>query len=371
MSSKQPASLDIPERKIEISWAGRRRCRLYKQKQMDYKPAIIDALDTLRKRDIAEKQPFKARAYATVINQLKYLDHIHHYEDLKDIKGVGEQIEKKIKEVLATGQSKTAEKAKELYHLDALDAFQKIFGVGPIKANDLVKMGFNTIAELKDAAKKQPKLLNDKQMIGLAYYDDLLLRIPREEMDQHCQYIYEFLPTEFVFETEIVGSYRRGLPSSGDIDVLIRVGKEVQDAKHLLEEYAHTLQKEGYVEEILALGEHKCMAICRFAKDQPARRLDLLIVPEEEYAYSLLYFTGSDRFNVAFRQHALTKGYTLNEHVLTPVNPAQPVKPVPAMQTEKDIFAFLGLRYIEPQHRVDHNQIIPLRKKPKVAPNGL
>jgi len=336
---------------------------------MDYKSAIIDALDTLRKRDIAEKQPFKARAYATVINQLKDMNQISTYDDLKDIKGVGEQIEKKIKEILATGQLKTAEKAKELYQLDALDAFQKIFGVGPVRATELVKMGFKTIDELKEAVKTQPKLLNDKQTIGLKYYDDLLLRIPREEMNQHKGYIYEFLPSEFVFNTEIVGSYRRGLQSSGDIDVLICLPKEERDGPLLLSEYVHTLQVEGYIEEVLALGAHKCMAICRFGKDYPARRLDLLLVLEEEYAYSLLYFTGSDRFNVAFRQHALSKGYSLNEHTLTLIQPGKPVPPV--METEKDIFAFMGLRYIEPVERVDAKQIIPLRKKPKVTPNAM
>ena len=334
---------------------------------MDYKDAIIDALDTMRKRDVAEKQPFKARAYAKVITQLNQLAHIHSFDDLNDIKGVGEQIEKKIKEVLATGSLRTAEKAKELYHLDALDAFQKIYGVGPVKATDLVKAGYKTIEELRMAVKKNKMLLNDKQKVGLKYYEDLLQRIPREEMDIHQRYLYEFLPSELVFDTEIVGSYRRKAESSGDIDMLIRVPKQI-DSKEvalLLSEYVRTLQKESYVEEVLALGDHKCMAICRIQPDKPARRLDLLIVPHEEYAYSLLYFTGSDRFNVAFRQHALTKGYSLNEHVLTPIR--DDVPPPPEMETEKNIFTFLGLRYIEPASRIDHQQIIPRILKPRVG----
>ena len=41
---------------------------------MDYKPLIIDALTVLRKRDLAEKHPFKARAYQTVITQLQQID---------------------------------------------------------------------------------------------------------------------------------------------------------------------------------------------------------------------------------------------------------------------------------------------------------
>jgi DNA polymerase/3'-5' exonuclease PolX len=120
----------------------------------------------------------------------------------------------------------------------------------------------------------------------------------------------------------------------------------------------------GYIEEILALGEHKCMAISRMYKGK-ARRLDLLMTPDEEYAYAILYFTGSDKFNVAFRQYALDKGYTLNEHALTPIK--EGVKEVPYMKNEKDIFRFLGLRYIEPSKRIDGNQIIPIKSRPKVA----
>jgi DNA polymerase/3'-5' exonuclease PolX len=125
----------------------------------------------------------------------------------------------------------------------------------------------------------------------------------------------------------------------------------------LFNEYIASLQKTGYVTDILALGDKKCMAICCI---QPGkyRRLDLLITPESEYAYAILYFTGSDKFNIAFRQYALGRGYTLNEHTLAPLRTDAPLPPF--MKTEKDIFTFLGLKYIAPQDRVDGAQIISL-----------
>ena len=94
------------------------------------------------------------------------------------------------------------------------------------------------------------------------------------------------------------------------------------------------------------------MAICCIAPGK-YRRLDLLLTPYEEYAYAILYFTGSDKFNVAFRQHALACGYSLNEHAMTPNNLVAP----PVMSSEKDIFSFLRLKYIEPHQRVDASQI--------------
>ena len=165
-----------------------------------------------------------------------------------------------------------------------------------------------------------------------------------------------------VFTIDIVGSYRRGAVSSGDIDVLIRVPTSMTQAtaqKHFAA-YIEKLQSILYIDEILAQGPKKCMAISSIDK---ARRLDLLLTPADEYAYALLYFTGSDKFNVAFRSHALSRGYTLNEHTMTHVETGQTV---PA-ETEADIFGALGLRYIAPTQRVDEAQIIVLRAKPTVV----
>ena len=102
------------------------------------------------------------------------------------------------------------------------------------------------------------------------------------------------------------------------------------------------------------------MAFVKLNKDSKARRLDLLITPEKEYAYAELYFTGSDSFNVAFRKYALSKGYTLNEHIMKPKTDA---KEVPELKAEKDIFDFLGLEYKEPHDRKDESSIIEKKKK--------
>ena len=137
---------------------------------MDYRETIIQALDVLRKRDIADKQPFKARAYQTVITQLKQRQEpVTSFEDVQAMKGLGENIEKKIKEILETGQLRSAERAKEMYPLEALEAFQNIYGVGPAKATELTKQGFRTIQDLRTEILRNPKLLNDKQTIGLNY----------------------------------------------------------------------------------------------------------------------------------------------------------------------------------------------------------
>ncbi len=346
--------------------------------QKDYRDAILDALLTLKKRELANKAPFKARAYGTVLQQLQQLAHpIYSMEDLSAVKGMGEKIREKVEEIFATGSLQTAEKAKEVYSLAAHDELQGVYGIGPAKATELIQQGIRSVQALRAAVKADPSLLNDKQRIGLHYYEDLLQRIPRAEMVEH----EALLLRESPFPAELVGSYRRGSPDSGDIDVLLRVPQSQQSQSQFYQ-YVQRLRDIGYIEEILALGGHKCMAICRIHKPaspaSPARRLDLLMTPDKEYACALLYFTGSDRFNVAFRQHALSRGYTLNEHrlaVLPTSAPPSPsardehrlvVLPVPAppphFQQESDLFHFLGLEYTPPHERID-GTLRPMKKK--------
>ena len=332
---------------------------------MDYKHLIIDALTVMRKRDLAEKQPFKARAYQTVISQLQQLESITSFEQLQNIKGLGEAIQKKIQEIMATGRLASAERAKEKYPIEALSAFQNIYGVGPTKAKELTGLGMRTIDELRTNVQRNPSLLNDKQRIGLAYYEPLLQRIPRDEMDEHKDILEHYLP----FHSEIVGSYRRGAPSSGDIDVLLKMpqGMLPVQGKQQLAQIVQHLTEVKYIVEVLALGEHKCMAICKRDETSTPRRLDLLMVPEDQYAYGLLYFTGSDRFNVAFRQYCLQMGYTLNEKALTPLQEKQEKQVIP-MVSEKDIFTFLSLQYVAPQDRIDEKQIRRVIKRPTFPP---
>ena len=54
--------------------------------------------------------------------------------------------------------------------------------------------------------------------------------------------------------------------------------------------------------------------------DLPFRRLDIRLLPYDQYYCGILYFTGSDQFNKAMRSHALDQGFTLNEYSLRPID---------------------------------------------------
>jgi DNA polymerase/3'-5' exonuclease PolX len=336
----------------------------------DVKAKVIEALEILMKREVVQKQFFKMRAYKKVLEELRISKKpITKLTDLDDFPGVGEKIRSKVQEILETGGLVAAEKAKEELQLNAVDALTGVYGIGTVKAKDLIAKGIKTIEALRAELAKDPGLLNEKQKIGVRYYEDILQRIPRAEMRKHEKLLLGSL-VEGMRGT-VVGSYRRGAKDSGDVDVLITMeGKTPKQRAEAFHTYVEALKTQGYMTEVLSEGDQKCLSIVKLSKASVSRRLDLLVIPTEQFACALLYFTGSGDFNVAFRKHALSLGYTLNEHEMKPTGKkGVEVKAIPNFKHEAEIFAFLGLKYKEPNQRIGAMSVEELGEntKAKVA----
>lgn len=316
---------------------------------MDYKPILIENLSVLENFEKQSKNVFKARAYAKVIREIKELSGpIERVEQVIALPGVGKSMEEKIREIFQTGHLQKAQEIEERPDYGVAEVFMKIYGVGPVKAEELIHK--HKIHSL-EALRQHPELLNEKQLIGLKHYDDINERIPRKEMNQHVKKLKQWLADiDPRFEGQVVGSYRRGSKDSGDIDLLVKLPSTVPigEAHAAFQRFVLYLQGIEYVTDVLAVGQKKFMGISRLSKNHKSRRLDILLTPEEEYPYAVLYFTGSDKFNVAMRKKALEKGYTMNEHGMKPTKKGTPVPPV---ASETDIFSFLGYKYIPPEKR--------------------
>jgi DNA polymerase lambda len=326
---------------------------------IDLRHAIATELDVLRRTSSTESAGiFKARSYESAIKYIRELSGpITSIADLPPHKkgdGLTGKIREKVAEYITTGKIAEVEEARATRNPDTIEAFMNVYGIGPKKAIDLIQAGHRSIAELRVAAAADPKLLNKNQRIGLTYYEDLLMRIPRVEMDAHSATLMALKPA--ALEGVIVGSYRRGRPDSGDIDMLIRTTDATVDAGKSLADYVKKLKDAGHIKEVLALGSHKCLAISQLP-GFPARRLDLLVAPPEEFPFAVLYFTGSDGFNVRMRQLALSHGFTLNEHALTHVKTG---KTVGGIKAEADIFAALKIAWKEPVDRTGPEAVIPI-----------
>jgi DNA polymerase beta len=324
----------------------------------DFKETIVKELETLRLADLYRKQAFPARAYTTAIETIRGISGpIHSVEDVKGLEGIGAKIQQKVDEIITTGSLRAATEAKRELPIEAFEKLLGVHGVGPVKAKELIEARHTTIEGLRKASEENSKLLTTAQKLGLKYYEDSQRRIPRAEMVEHENLILPGLSEEF--EGTVVGSYRRGAASSGDIDVLLTLPDSMpkKEQAALFLRMIDLFKEVGYIVDTLSSGPAKFLGYSQL-EDHPVRRLDLLMIPKSEYACAILYFTGSQQFNVAFRSYALEKGYTLNEHELKPTKEGVPA--VPAFMTEKDIFDFLGLQYVEPVLRRDARDVKPI-----------
>jgi NAD-dependent DNA ligase len=267
----------------------------------------------------------------------------------------------KFEEYVKTGTLRIIENEKT----NPINILTDVYGIGPKKAEELVKVGIKTIAELRE---RQDELLNDIQKIGLQFYEDILERIPRQEIEEYKELFLSVAKSvakglEKSDTFEIVGSYRRGAQNSGDIDVII-TGETGLLYKDLIDE----LIKKKIILHVLSRGPVKTLVIAKLPNKTVARRLDFLYTPPNEYAFALLYFTGSKIFNTVMRQKALDQGYTLNEHGISHLTADKKkgdlvAEPFP---NEKAIFDFLGMPYRSPLERsnMDVGATLPASLEP-------
>lgn len=299
--------------------------------------------------------PFKVKAYENAINAVQsYNKPITSIEDVDKLEKIGKKIKLKMYEIVLTGD---LEEAKGLKSLTAIrEELMSIYGIGSVKADDLIdNYGIQSITDLVRLIQEDRDILTPAQTLGLIYREDLLQRIPRQEITEIENILNNFFSNNAPeFRLTITGSYRRGLLTSGDIDVLITYTPTItyKEARLKFEQSIDDLIKLGYIVGVLAKGQTKLLSIVQLPGYETARRMDILLTPPEEIACALLYFTGSKEFNEQFRKVALMKGYTLNEHRLKKVNDTLPIPDVPVFHEEKDVFDFLGIVYQSPEERV-------------------
>lgn len=314
------------------------------------KDTILCNLTYVRNTHVRNKEFFKIKAYDKVIESIKKIDEIKDEADLDKIEGCGKSIKEKLVTIIQTGtlfpdDDEFKDFCVTIYKNDLIQMFKDISGVGDVKALELVKQNMRSIEELR----QNQHLLNDKQKLGLKYHEDITKRIPRKEMDAHNEFLKKHLPDDVSYV--VTGSYRRGLATSGDIDVLITKDCDEAEAQRVFVAVVESLRKAKYLVDDLANGAKKYMGVCKLPRYKTFRRVDLMFTPKQEHPFALLYFTGSKEFNITVRNKAIELGYTINEHRMVHTKGASKGQAVANLESEKDILEHLGLEYVEPEKR--------------------
>lgn len=148
------------------------------------------------------------------------------------------------------------------------------------------------------------------------------------------------------YDITIVGSYRRGKPTSRDIDVML-VSRDVD----VIEKYLKKLKKKLTVYPY-SQGKDKMSLIVDCTKDTGLiYKLDVFRVEPVNKIPMMLYATGSKEFNIRMRSIAKAKGYLLNQKGLFKKQPNGETRRVSGLNSESDYFEKLSMEYLEPDKR--------------------
>ncbi len=333
---------EVTERDVDDVWS-----ELMKRNVM-----IIKALEDLKRENELSGDSsaiWKTKAYTSAINALKKLKiPIVSGDQVIKIKGIGKGIAAHIDEIISTGGLKSQdERAEEsITRATTLEKFLAIWGVGPKHANAWYAKGHRDIEDL--AGEK----LTEQQKVGLRYYDDLKQRIPREEATRFYELISSSIHSIYPrAKVEIVGSYRREADTVGDIDIIFSIGDD-STPEVALRLVIDQLMESGVVTDDPVCKE-KFMGVGIVPSDSESthRRIDIRVVPADEWGSSLLHHTGSDVFNKNMRLQASQMGYRLSEKGLVKLSVKDDGDELVPTRTERDVFNILGLPWVEPRDR--------------------
>ncbi|KAG6082557.1 hypothetical protein E4U15_002458 [Claviceps sp. LM218 group G6] len=168
---------------------------------------------------------------------------------------IGQSLAQKIQEIATTSKLRRLNYAEqstdeEPMQSSAYQLFLQIHGVGTHQAQQWLSHGHRTLEDLKAKAKLTPA-----QRIGIDHFDDLNRRIPRHEVAALGAYVQNAAAKiDDSVELIIGGSYRRGAPTSGDIDFIVtkRNTTCVEDLRPFFGELLGVLTEGGFLTASLA-----------------------------------------------------------------------------------------------------------------------
>ena len=324
----------------------------------------IEVLEEMLKYYERTRDKWRVFAYKKALGTLKKQQvRITNYDQAIKINTIGHRLALKIEEIYCTNRLRQLDSAIAEPHDQILGIFINIYGVGINQAWKWVLQGHKTLEDLK-----QRVHLTASQKIGIDKYDDLLTRIPRDEVTALGEFV-KTAAARFDPDVQVIigGSYRRGAPNSGDIDCLLtkpgtRVARDLLSFLHQLVNY---LTNTGFLVAALAVTSKKGSAskwhgccVLPGAGREIWRRIDFLVVPATELGAALIYFTGDDIFNRSIRLLSSWKGWRLNQRGLYKdvMRGAERVKLTEGTlmegADEKKIFEMLGVPFRPPHERI-------------------
>ncbi|GAA5994352.1 hypothetical protein JCM5350_004295 [Sporobolomyces pararoseus] len=262
---------------------------------------------------------------------------------------------------------------KKVWKLESLTKHEKallnlvaLHSIGAKRAEVFVANGCRTAEDLVKADQKGKIKLTKAQKIGLSHREDFNRLIPRMEMEKLKVALETALKkAKNDFEMEILGSFRRGVGFSSDIDLAVRhksfLNKDDEaTAKPLMAMIVKQLEDDGLIEREnqLMLGPKKFAGLMKLPNHRHYRRIDIRLAPYLSYPYMLLGSSGDALLMKLMRHTAKKKGWCLNEFGMGEKYAPEDENPngfrpgtLKIVKSEREIFDLLGLPYLKPEQR--------------------
>lgn len=319
------------------------------------KHAVADILNEIALLlELKGENPFKTRAYINGARTLESLEEsletLIEENRLRELKGFGDALQKKVTELVSTGKMTYYEDLKESLPAGLLE-MTDLPGVGPKKVRALYEeLDIDSIEKLEAACKDGKvaelggfgKKTEQKILEGIDFRRKFASKFHLHHALAAAEPILEALRDHpAVIRCTTAGSLRRSKEIIGDLDFLVSSRKPVDVITYFT-------QLPG-VMKIIAAGDTKASVNL-----EDGLQADLRVVNDAEFPFASHYFTGSKEHNIVMRQRAIDRGLRLNEYGLfKSKEETRDPKRLVTCNTEQEIFDHLGLDYIEPELRED------------------
>ena len=321
---------------------------------------VADALDELA--DISEilgEQGFRVLAYRRAATRIREtgasIAELALQGTAKELPGIGATIEAKVVELTETGEMAALEKRRAEVPPEVRQ-FLRLPGLGPKTAARIWReLDVTTLDGLRQAAEQQR--VRTLQGLGAKSEEKILEALekgfgPEPErrglLGVGLPVVHEVVEAlrahPAAVEVSGAGSVRRGRETFRDLDVIATA----TDPGALI---AHFVTQ-PWVLEVAAQGDTKATVVTK-----QGLRLDLRVVPPEDYGSLLQHFTGSKDHNVALREEAQRRGLSISEYGVTVVETGE----VHRFREEDELYRFLGYEPIPPELRENAGELAAAR----------
>jgi DNA polymerase (family 10) len=308
-----------------------------------------------------DSNPFEARAYENAARAINALDgdieQLTRSGKLKGTPGLGATIIKRVEELVDTGQMAFYEELRNSTPAVKLEML-RIQGMGPKKINAIYdKLHVNSIAELEQACLDDRvahlpgfgKKTQDNILQGIAFLAQHSDRFQYPVAEEEAERIRAALATlPEIVRLQVAGSLRRRRETVKDIDMVASVADDAGD--EVRRKIMDFFTGQPSVKAITGKGETKSSAILG-----SGIAMDLRVVKDSQFPYTLHHFTGSKEHHIPLRRRALSMNMTINDYGL--FRGKEPDLELVPCKNEADMYAALGMAYIEPELREDMGEI--------------